>query len=71
MVGHVHRISICMTLRRISEPFDEGRKVELTWQLPGCGEIAYGGTMTWVIETSERGLYMVGDQYVMQATQTS
>jgi hypothetical protein len=60
-----------MTLRRISEPFDNGRKAELTWLLPCCGEIAYGGTQTWIIDAAERGLYMVGDQYVMQATQTS
>ena len=71
MVGHVHRISICMTLRRISEPFDGGRKVELTWLLPCCGEIAFVGTQTWIIDSAERGLYLVGDQYVMQATQTS
>ena len=71
MVMHTHRISICMTLRHISEPFNDGKVIELVWQLPSCGEISGGGEMTWRVDASDRTLYMVGDQYVMQATRTS
>jgi hypothetical protein len=60
-----------MTLRHISEPFNDGKIVELTWQLPQCGEISGGGEMTWRVDATDRTLYMVGDQYVMQATRTS
>ena len=65
-----HRISICMTLRSISEVFGSG-VVELVWQLPQCGSITGGGEMVWRVDASDRGLYMIGDQYVMQATRTS
>lgn len=68
MVGH--RISICMVLRSISEVFGSGQ-VELVWQLPSCGEITGGGEMVWRIDAEARGKYMIGDQYVMQATRTS
>jgi hypothetical protein len=66
-----HRVSICMTLRHISPPFDAGKTVELTWQLPSCGEISGGGEMTWRVDACDAGLYMIGDKYVMQATRTS
>ena len=70
MVMHTHRISICMTLRSMSEVFGNGQ-IELVWQLPSCGEISGGGEMVWRVDASDRTLYMVGDQYVMQATRTS
>jgi len=66
-----HRISICAILRLISEPFDNNTTVELKFVLPSCGEIAGGGDITLRIVSSDRALYMVGDQYTMQLTKTS
>ena len=65
-----HRVSICMTLRSMSEVFGDG-VIELVWQLPRCGEITGGGEMTWRIDAEDRDLYMIGDTYTMQATRTS
>ena len=56
---------VCMELRSISPPFDDGETVELRFTLPACGEVL-GGELAMRVAVCDGPLYMVGDRYTIR-----
>ena len=61
------RITICSTLRHISEPFNNAETVELKFVIPACGKVQ-GGDVTLRVDAADRHLYMDGDKCMVQLT---
>jgi|PlaIllAssembly_1097288.scaffolds.fasta_scaffold2356353_1 hypothetical protein len=58
-----HVIHICMTLKTISPPFNEGQDVEITFKIPECGEFKGGGSLNAIIDARDARKWMLGDHY--------
>ena len=58
-----HDLGVCMRLKSISNTFDAGKFVELSFVIPECGEIEGGGELTLRINPLDAPAYMLGDKY--------
>lgn len=53
----------CMTVVRVSEPFDAGQSVEVKFHIEPCHGLKFGSHMQIIIDAEMVKLYRIGDKH--------